>query len=411
MNRAVDILKPHMKIEANIGIKGKVLMATVEGDVHDIGKNIAGTVLKCNGYDVIDLGVMVSKEKILEEAVKNSVDIITLSGLISPSLKEMEKILFLLNSSKLPIPVLIAGAATSKLHTAVKLEPFYQGKTFHTTDALDTPTIINKLIYGDKDLFMSEKTNELRELCKVYLNNKKNSSKISVSPKEDFTSKVIVPNQLGKQYIEFPLQKIEKYINWNFLLYNMKVKNTPLEENTLNDAKYILEKMKENDIKIKCAFGIFPCTKNSNNLSIKDGDKNWNISFIRGEVKNKNIGISDFFNENDFIGTFIISVNSSLFDEDNYMSIMENILLTRIAEAASEFMEIYLKEENIWLPNIRPAIGYSSIPDHSIKKIIFEITEGERTGAYLTNNFAMSPLSTVCGIYISNPKSFYFDLK
>lgn len=411
MNRAVDILKPHMKIEANIGIKGKVLMATVEGDVHDIGKNIAGTVLKCNGYEVIDLGVMVSKEKILEEAVKNNVDIITLSGLISPSLKEMEKILSLLDISKLSIPVLIAGAATSKLHTAVKLEPFYQGKTFHTTDALDTLTIINKLIYGDRDLFITEKTKELRELCKVYLNNKKNTSKISISPKEDFTSEVIAPKQLGKQYIEFPLQKIEKYINWNFLLHNMKVKNTPLEENTLNDAKYILEKMKENDIKVKCAFGIFPCTKDSDNLTIKDSDKNWSISFIRGEVKNKDIGISDFFNENDFIGTFIISVNSSLFDEDNYMSIMESILLTRIAEAASEFMEIYLKEENIWLPNIRPAIGYSSIPDHSIKKTIFEITEGERTGAYLTNNFAMSPLSTVCGIYISNPKSFYFDLK
>lgn len=411
MNRAVDILKPHMKIEANIGIKGKVLMATVEGDVHDIGKNIAGTVLKCNGYEVIDLGVMVSKEKILEEAVKNNVDIITLSGLISPSLKEMEKILSLLDISKLSIPVLIAGAATSKLHTAVKLEPFYQGKTFHTTDALDTLTIINKLIYGDRDLFITEKTKELRELCKVYLNNKKDTSKISVSPKEDFTSEVIVPKQLGKQYIEFPLQKIEKYINWNFLLHNMKVKNTPLEENTLNDAKYILEKMKENDIKVRCAFGIFPCTKDSDNLTIKDSDKNWAISFIRGEVKNKDIGISDFFNENDFIGTFIISVNSSLFDKDNYMSIMESILLTRIAEAASEFMEIYLKEENIWLPNIRPAIGYSSIPDHSIKKTIFEIAEGERTGAYLTNNFAMSPLSTVCGIYISNPKSFYFDLK
>ena len=411
MNRAVDILKPHMKIEANIGIKGKVLMATVEGDVHDIGKNIAGTVLKCNGYEVIDLGVMVSKEKILEEAVKNNVDIITLSGLISPSLKEMEKILSLLEISKLSIPVLIAGAATSKLHTAVKLEPFYQGKTFHTTDALDTLTIINKLIYGDRDLFITEKTKELRELCKVYLNNKKDTSKISTSPKEDFTSEVIAPKQLGKQYIEFPLQKIEKYINWNFLLHNMKVKNTPLEENTLNDAKYILEKMKENDIKVRCAFGIFPCTKDSDNLTIKDSDKNWAISFIRGEVKNKDIGISDFFNENDFIGTFIISVNSSLFDEDNYMSIMESILLTRIAEAASEFMENYLKEENIWLPNIRPAIGYSSIPDHSIKKTIFEITEGERTGAYLTNNFAMSPLSTVCGIYISNPKSFYFDLK
>lgn len=411
MNRAVDILRPHMKVKADIGIKGKILMATVEGDVHDIGKNIAGTVLKCNGYEVIDLGVMVSKEKIFEEAVKNNVDIITLSGLISPSLKEMEKILSLLNSNKISIPVLIAGAATSKLHTAVKLEPFYQEKTFHTTDALDTLTIINKLIYGERELFMKEKTKELRELYRIYQNNKDEKNKITVYPKEDFTSEVIMPNQLGKQYIEFPLSKIEKYINWDFLLHNMKVKNTPLEENTLNDAKYILEKMKENAIKVRCSFGIFPCTKDFDNLKINDGNKNWNISFIRGEVKNKNIGISDFFSEKDFIGTFIISVNSSLFIHDDYMSIMESILLTRTAEAASEFMEVYLKEENIWIPNIRPAIGYPAIPDHSIKKTIFEITDGEKTGASLTSNFAMSPLSTVCGIYISNPKSFYFNLK
>lgn len=411
MNRAVDILRPHMKVKADIGIKGKILMATVEGDVHDIGKNIAGTVLKCNGYEVIDLGVMVSKEKIFEEAVKNNVDIITLSGLISPSLKEMEKILSLLNSNKISIPVLIAGAATSKLHTAVKLEPFYQEKTFHTTDALDTLTIINKLIYGERELFMKEKTKELRELYRIYQNNKDEKNKITVYPKEDFTSEVIIPNQLGKQYIEFSLSKIEKYINWDFLLHNMKVKNTPLEENTLNDAKYILEKMKENAIKVRCSFGIFPCTKDFDNLKINDGNKNWNISFIRGEVKNKNIGISDFFSEKDFIGTFIISVNSSLFIHDDYMSIMESILLTRIAEAASEFMEVYLKEENIWIPNIRPAIGYPAISDHSIKKTIFEITDGEKTGASLTSNFAMSPLSTVCGIYISNPKSFYFNLK
>ncbi|MDU1909859.1 methionine synthase [Fusobacterium sp.] len=410
MNKAVDILRPHMKIKADIGIKGKILMATVEGDVHDIGKNIAGTVLKCNGYEVIDLGVMISKEKILEEAVKNNVDIITLSGLISPSLKEMEKTLSLLNDNKISIPVLIAGAATSKLHTAVKLEPLYEKRTFHTTDALDTLTIINKLIYSDKKIFMEEKTKELRELCNIYLNTKKENLEKERYLKDDFTSKVIIPNQLGKKYIEFSLEKIEKYINWNFLLHNMKVKNTPLEEQTLNDAKYIFNKMKENSIKIRCSFGIFSCIKNSDTLTINDKDKSWNISFIRGKSKNKNIGISDFFNKEDFIGAFVISVTSSLFTQDNYMCIMENILLTRIAEAASEFLEAYLKEENIWISNIRPAIGYSSIPDHSIKKIIFEIIDGEKTGASLTNNFAMSPLSTVCGIYISNPKSFYFNL-
>ena len=410
MNKAVDILKPYMKVKADIGIKGKILMATVEGDVHDIGKNIAGTVLKCNGYEVIDLGVMVSKEKILEEAIKNNVDIITLSGLISPSLKEMEKTLFLLNNNKISVPVLIAGAATSKLHTAVKLEPLYKKRTFHTTDALDTLTIINQLIYGDKEVFMEEKTKELENLCSIYLNTKKENSEKQICLKDNFSSETVFPNQLGKQYLEFPLEKIEKYINWNFLLHNMKVKNTPLEEQTLNDAKYIFNKMKENSIKIKCSFGIFSCIKNSDTLTINDGDKSWSISFIRGKIKNKDIGISDFFNKKDFIGAFVISVTSSLFTHDNYMSIMENILLTRIAEAASEFLEIYLKEENIWVPNIRPAIGYSSIPDHSIKKIIFEIINGEKTGASLTNNFAMTPLSTVCGIYISNPKSFYFNL-
>ena len=144
--------------------------------------------------------------------------------------------------------------------------------------------------------------------------------------------------------------------------------------------------------------------------SINDGDKSWSISFTRGKIKNKDIGISDFFNKKDFIGAFVISVTSSLFLQDNYMSIMENILLTRIAEAASEFLESYLKEKNIWIPNIRPAIGYPSIPDHSIKKTIFEIVDGEKTGASLTSNYAMLPLSTVCGIYISNPKSFYFSL-
>lgn len=410
MNKAVDILKPHMKVKADIRIKGKILMATVEGDAHDIGKNIAGTVLKCNGYEVIDLGVMVSKEKILEEAIKNSVDIITLSGLISPSLKEMEKTLSLLNENKISIPVLVAGAATSKLHTAVKLEPFYKKRTFHTTDALDTLTMINKLIYGDKEVFMEEKTKELENLCSIYLNTKKENSEKEICSKDNFSSEIVLPNQLGKQYLEFTLERIEKYINWNFLLHNMKVKNTPLEEQTLGDAKHIFDKMKENNIKIRCSFGIFPCVKNSDTLTINDGDKSWSISFTRGKIKNKDIGISDFFNKKDFIGAFVISVTSSLFLQDNYMSIMENILLTRIAEAASEFLESYLKEKNIWIPNIRPAIGYPSIPDHSIKKTIFEIVDGEKTGASLTSNYAMLPLSTVCGIYISNPKSFYFSL-
>ena len=260
------------------------------------------------------------------------------------------------------------------------------------------------------DAGKNKKNNEENDEENNQSTSEKENSEKEICLKDNFSSEIVLPNQLGKQYLEFTLERIEKYINWNFLLHNMKVKNTPLEEQTLGDAKHIFDKMKENNIKIRCSFGIFPCVKNSDTLTINDGDKSWSISFTRGKIKNKDIGISDFFNKKDFIGAFVISVTSSLFLQDNYMSIMENILLTRIAEAASEFLESYLKEKNIWIPNIRPAIGYPSIPDHSIKKTIFEIVDGEKTGASLTSNYAMLPLSTVCGIYISNPKSFYFSL-
>ena len=141
MNKAIDILTPFLEKNDKVQTKGKIVMATVEGDVHDIGKNIVGTVLKCNGYEIIDLGVMVSKEKIYETAVKEKADVVTLSGLISPSLKEMEKVLKIFEENNLNIPVLIAGAAASKLHTAIKLEPLYKDKTLYVTDALDTLSV------------------------------------------------------------------------------------------------------------------------------------------------------------------------------------------------------------------------------------------------------------------------------
>ena len=408
MNKAVDILKPHIKVESNINKKGKILMATVEGDVHDIGKNIAGIVLKCSGYQIIDLGVMVKKERILEEAVKNQVDMITLSGLISPSLKEMEKVLALLTENNISVPVIIAGAATSKLHTAVKLEPLYCQKVLHTTDALDTLTLAGKITGSSADEFLQKKTKELEELRTVYLKQERDVNYENY-PKDFFAHETSAPLETGKKYKEIPLSLVEKYINWDFLLHNLKAKNTPVEETTLKDAKDIFEKMKNHRVKVKCSYGIFPCLKNDNSIEIIAANQNWKITFPQVLYKEKYISLADFLNERDYTGAFVISVSSSLFKDDEYLSIVESILLTRIAEAASSYMQYYISRTENWKVDIAPAVGYSSIPDHAVKKYIFEMVDGEKTGAVLTGNYAMSPLSSVCGFYFSNPKSFYFD--
>uniref|UniRef100_UPI003FED8B0F homocysteine S-methyltransferase family protein n=1 Tax=Fusobacterium mortiferum TaxID=850 RepID=UPI003FED8B0F len=173
MNKAVNIITPHLKSDEKVKAKGKILMATVEGDVHDIGKNIVGTVLKCNGYEIIDLGVMVPKETILSTAKEQNVDIITLSGLITPSLKEMEKVLKYFQENSMKTPILIAGATTSPLHTALRLEPLYSGKVLHVSEALDTLQSINKLCSDEREEFLSEKLQNFKTLRKLYEKNRK----------------------------------------------------------------------------------------------------------------------------------------------------------------------------------------------------------------------------------------------
>ena len=407
MNKAIDILTPLLGKNEKIKSKGKIVMATVEGDVHDIGKNIVGTVLKCNGFQIIDLGVMVSKEKILEVALKEKPDVITLSGLISPSLKEMEKILNLFRENNLDIPILVAGAASSKLHTAIKLEPNYKNKTLYITDALDTLSVIENLCSENKKKFLKEKCDELHKLSKIYYENKKEN--IEELPKNNFESSIIRPLKLGKNYIEFLIEEVEKLINFEIIYHNIKVKNTKEEERVKEDIKLILSKMKENNLLIKCSFGIFECEKKDDNIIILENNKKNIISCTRGICKNKKISVSlsDFFNKKDYIGMFAISVNSNFFKEDDYLKLLETLVLTRLAEAGAEYLERYINE-NIWKINIRPVPGYPSLPDHAIKKIIFDLIDGEKTGAKLTKNYAMSPLSSVCGIYISNPNSFYF---
>lgn len=266
MNRAVEIITPYLEKNLEIKAKGKIVMATVEGDVHDIGKNIVGTVLKCNDYEIIDLGVMVSKEKILQAALENSADAVTLSGLISPSLKEMEKVLEFFQQNGMTTPILIAGATTSALHTALKLEPLYVGKTLHVLDAVDTLQVINSICSNRKESFCKEKIEKLYQLKKLYLENKKKES----SEVENLVSPTVTPKKVGIENLEITLTDLERYINLDILLHTLKVKGTPEEERTLKDIEAILTEMKNQDKKVHCVFGIFPSKKVEGKLFIEN---------------------------------------------------------------------------------------------------------------------------------------------
>lgn len=391
MNKAVNIITPHLKSDEKVKAKGKILMATVEGDVHDIGKNIVGTVLKCNGYEIIDLGVMVPKETILSTAKEQNVDIITLSGLITPSLKEMEKVLKYFQENSMKTPILIAGATTSPLHTALRLEPLYSGKVLHVSEALDTLQSINKLCSDEREEFLSEKLQNFKTLRKLYEKNKKEN----IEDTQEILSPVIIPKEIGKKYLEISLEDIEKYINLDILLHTLKVKNSNEELKIKEDLSFIFNKMKENNLKVIGSYGIFSSKKIDGKLIIED-----NI------ISTKEDFIYKFINNDDYIGAFALSYKSEIFKEKEYLKILEELLNNRIVEAGAEYLEDFVSK-NIWKISIRPAIGYPSLPNHQLKETVLKILDGDKLDIKLTSSYAMLPLSSVCGLYISNPKSFY----
>lgn len=391
MNKAVNIITPHLKSDEKVKAKGKILMATVEGDVHDIGKNIVGTVLKCNGYEIIDLGVMVPKETILSTSKEQNVDVITLSGLITPSLKEMEKVLKYFQENSMQIPILIAGATTSPLHTALRLEPLYSEKVLHVSEALDTLQTINKLCSDEREKFLSEKLQNFKNLRELYEKNRKES----IEDTQEILSPVIIPKEIGKKYLEISLEDVEKYINLDILLHTLKVKNSNEELKVKEDLSFIFNKMKENNLKVKGSYGVFSSKKIDGKLIIEDSI-----------ISTKEDFIYKFINSDDYIGAFALSYKSEIFREKEYFKILEELLNNRIVEAGAEYLEDFVSK-NIWKINIRPAIGYPSLLNHQLKETVLKILDGDKLDIKLTSSYAMLPLSSVCGLYISNPKSFY----
>ncbi len=471
MKKAVAVLTPYIEQEKadrklnNIGgaeEKGpaKILLATVKGDVHDIGKNIVGVVLGCNGYEIIDLGVMVSADKILTEARKHNVDIIGLSGLITPSLDEMVHIAKEMKRLNMNIPLLIGGATTSRMHTAVKIAPEYNDGVVHVLDASRSVTVAGSLLSKDqKDNFLTDITKEYAQL-QVDFGNKKSSKQLlpfAAAQKKtaninwnDFTP--IQPNFTEtKHFDNYSIAEIATYIDWQpfFIAWEMHGKFPAILSDSVigteatklyEDAQQLLKKIiEEKWLTAKGVVGFWEVNKVAPD-SIVVKDKNIQLEFLRQQIKKAegqpNLSLADFIhpNQSDYMGAFSVTIQGiekhiKAFEDklDDYNKIILQALADRLAEAFAEVLHHrtrkefwgYAKEEQLSneqlisedYQGIRPAPGYPACPDHTEKYKLFELLGGEAgTGIHLTESLAMYPASSVCGWYFSHPESKYFGV-
>ena len=466
MKKAVAHLVPFIEEEkASLGEQvepnAKVLMATVKGDVHDIGKNIVGVVLACNNYEIIDLGVMVPSERIIEEAKKHNVDIIGLSGLITPSLDEMVHVAKELEREGMDIPVMIGGATTSRIHTAVKIDPNYTGSVIHVLDASKSVPIAGELCESEKlENFKSKTKAEYAELRVSHSNRQADKNYISfdAANANKFVlqnKKINDPKILGnKVFNGYPLEEIRKFIDWTpfFQTWMLKGRYPAILKDEVigteasklfDDANQMLDNIIENESLIANAVvGIYPITAAGNDIQVLDPSNNKEIKrfhFLRQQGKKgsdiPNLSLSDFVADKDFMGCFAVTAGVGIedlikkfeSDHDDYSIIMVKALADRLAEALAELMHRkvrtelwgYAKDERLTeeeiikekYDGIRPAPGYPACPDHTEKRTLFDLLEVEKnTGISLTESFAMYPASSVSGFYFDSSESKYFGL-
>lgn len=444
MNHAVEFLKPHLKNENNHGEKrGKILMATVKGDVHDIGKNIVGTVLACNNYEIIDLGVMVPSEEIVKKAKEAKPDIICLSGLITPSLSEMKTVVEKLNEENISIPVMIGGAATSKTHTALKISPYYNGLVIYMSDASQNPIVAAELLdINKKDDYISNIKREYDEIRDKSQHADKNLVPFetllkNISHKPHHPKKP--EGELDKvEIIDLVPEKIVPLINWKMFFKAWKLTDTILKDFPISDdddvnkewLKTLPEEKKEKGEEILKLF--HDAKAELTNITADPGfdgkgaiiyKKAWadarNI-YVEGKVfpmlrqqKKEASGLScaDFINRKDepedFIGFFAVTAGRYWFEKakqyensgDNYRVLLVRLLADRFVEAASEWMA---------KGTIRPAWGYPMLPDQKLLLETSDILPYDKLGISLTENGAMSPPASISGLYIFKEDAKYF---
>ena len=470
MKKAVAHLVPFIEKEKVEGKKsnGKILMATVKGDVHDIGKNIVGVVLACNNFEILDLGVMVPPEKIIETAINENVDVIGLSGLITPSLDEMVYLAKELEKLNLKIPVLIGGATTSKTHTAVKISPVYSGPVIHVNDASKAVPVSTSLLSKNRKIFTNQISDEYDNVRKTFENRKVTKNFISITEarknrlKLDWDNyNIPKPNFIGVKEIKIKeLSVLRKYFDWTqfFRSWNLHGIYPDIFKNEVNgkeskklfdDANELLDKIiRENLLIAKGIFGIFPASSINDDILVYNYESTNEVldKFLTLRQQSKkadgipNIALSDFIipsskNIKDYIGCFCVTAGfgsdelcqSFEKENDDYSSIMVKALADRFAEAFAEYLhkEVRIKHwgyssnENFSNDDlikekyvgIRPAPGYPACPDHLEKNTIWKLLKvEEKIGVKLTESLAMWPAASVSGYYFAHPNSKYFGL-
>jgi 5-methyltetrahydrofolate--homocysteine methyltransferase len=469
MKKAVAYLLPFIEASKQAGDKqgnGKILMATVKGDVHDIGKNIVSVVLACNNYEIVDLGVMVPPEKIIAAAIEHEVDIIGLSGLITPSLDEMVYLAKELDKQDIKIPIMIGGATTSRAHTAVKIAPQYRETVIHVNDASRAVTVAGNLLDHNRKIYAADIRAEYDSFRETFLNRSRDKNFLTIEEARknklqlDWSEYTPVkPKVIGAQTIEVELDVLVPYIDWTpfFQTWELHGKYPAIltdevvgkeATSVFADAQAMLKViLEEKKLKAKGIYGIFPANQvDDDDIELRDENGKVLEKFLTLRVQGQktkgapNIALADFIlpkesGIDDYMGAFCVTTGFGV-DEwaaeyeknlDDYNSIMVKALADRFAEAFAEYLHErvrkdfwgYDSEESLTneelikesYKGIRPAPGYPACPDHLEKPTIWKLLDVEKQiGVKLTESMAMWPASSVSGYYFGNPKSKYFGL-
>ncbi|MCX7885349.1 MAG: methionine synthase, partial [Caloramator sp.] len=468
MKKAVGYLLPYIEQEkdkSENSSAGKVVFATVKGDVHDIGKNIVSVVLSCNNFEVIDLGVMVDSEIILETVKRENASLVALSGLITPSLEEMAQVAEEMERQGFTIPIMVGGATTSKVHTALKLAPKYSKGVVHVTDASKAVEVARKLVdMNTREQYLEEINNEYEKIRENYLSMQRKLISFKEAKENSFkidwkNAHIKLPNFTGiKKLINFPIRELRKYIDWTFFFvaWDMGM----VYPNIMEDSKYgtearklfedankmldILEK--EKILTANAVFGIFPANSKGDDIEVYSSSDRSQVlttfNMLRQQEVNKSNEyrcLSDYIAPKnsgitDYIGGFIVTsgIGAKEYAEslkskgDDYGAIMVKLLADRLAEAFAEYLHLmirkeywgYAADENLSIEallkgdyqGIRPAFGYPSLRDHSEKEKLFKLLNGESIGVSLTGNYMMEPAASVSGLYFAAKEAKYFDI-
>jgi 5-methyltetrahydrofolate--homocysteine methyltransferase len=451
MKRAVAYLEPYMEAEKAAGdgrrSQGKLVLATVKGDVHDIGKNIVGVVLGCNNYEVIDLGVMVPADRILDTAAEEGCDVVGLSGLITPSLDEMVNVAKEMERRGLSLPLLIGGATTSKQHTAVRIAPEYSEPTLHVLDASRVVGVVSSLLDPVRKQALDAENRELQERLREQHAEKERKPLLPLEharankervPFDDLPQ----PPSLGAKTVEPQLTTLVEYIDWQFFFHAWELKGKfpaileqPAARELYEDAQALLGEIVERGLfQARGVYGWWPARADGDDVLLDDGAR---FCFLRQQSaygdSRPNRCLADYVSpDGDHVGAFAVGIHGA--DElaarfeaehDDYRAIMAKALADRLAEAFAEHLhqvvrrawyepEERLSNEDLIAEKfrgIRPAFGYPACPDHSEKRKLFDLLGAEAAaGVALTESFAMTPAAAVSGIYLAHPLARYFSV-